>query len=363
MLRRDRQIRILIQQLTDACLVAASFWIAYVLRASLYVTNWLGLAPPPPHILTDAGTVLLAVVLIPITPLILESQGFYEHPISGSRAAILWPLVKGCMITVIGLALVAYAFHMPVPRAVPTFYGLISLALLYAKVECRRLMAKGRLHITPHKRRLLLAGTKNELARMCRELEGRRDDAVAIIAQFDLAHPLAQFVQAIHDHSVSGVILSARHTYFEQIENIIKACELEGVEVWLMADFFNTQISHTTSDELFGHPLLIFSSTPQLSWQSMFKQALDFFGAVFLLIVSSPVFAVVSIIIKATSPGPIFFRQKRSGLNGTPFHLYKFRTMVTNAEQFKQELEAMNEMNGPVFKLTNDPRVTGVGKW
>ena len=67
--------------------------------------------------------------------------------------------------------------------------------------------------------------------------------------------------------------------------------------------------------------------------------------------------------IKLTSPGPVFFRQQRSGLNGAPFTLYKFRTMVTNAEQFKHELEAMNEMSGPVFKVTNDPRITPIGKF
>jgi len=72
---------------------------------------------------------------------------------------------------------------------------------------------------------------------------------------------------------------------------------------------------------------------------------------------------VIAAAIKIASPGPVFFKQKRSGINGTPFTLYKFRTMVTNAEQFKQELEAMNEMTGPVFKVTNDPRVTGIGKF
>jgi lipopolysaccharide/colanic/teichoic acid biosynthesis glycosyltransferase len=71
----------------------------------------------------------------------------------------------------------------------------------------------------------------------------------------------------------------------------------------------------------------------------------------------------VAVLIKLFSPGPVFFRQQRSGLNGAPFTLYKFRTMVTNAEQFKHELEAMNEMTGPVFKVTNDPRITPVGRF
>jgi lipopolysaccharide/colanic/teichoic acid biosynthesis glycosyltransferase len=83
----------------------------------------------------------------------------------------------------------------------------------------------------------------------------------------------------------------------------------------------------------------------------------------FLLIALSWLFVILAILIKLTSPGPVFFRQQRSGLNGSPFTLYKFRTMGTNAEQLKHELEAMNEMSGPVFKVTNDPRVTPVGKF
>jgi lipopolysaccharide/colanic/teichoic acid biosynthesis glycosyltransferase len=71
----------------------------------------------------------------------------------------------------------------------------------------------------------------------------------------------------------------------------------------------------------------------------------------------------VALAVKLTSPGPVFFRQQRSGLNGAPFSIYKFRTMMTNAEQFQHELAAMNEMSGPVFKVTNDPRITPVGKW
>src|SRR2546430_11461687 len=72
---------------------------------------------------------------------------------------------------------------------------------------------------------------------------------------------------------------------------------------------------------------------------------------------------IISIFVKLSSPGPVFFRQSRSGLNGQPFTIYKFRTMVTNAEQLKHELAAMNEMTDCVLKVTNDPRVTRVGKF
>ena len=132
-----------------------------------------------------------------------------------------------------------------------------------------------------------------------------------------------------------------------------------------MADFFGPQIAHASLDELFGHPLLVFRTAPETSWQSLAKMLMDFFGALVLLVllIVIPVIPLIALVIKLTSPGPVLFRQQRSGLNGAPFTLYKFRTMVTNAEQFKHELEAMNEMRGPVFKVTNDPRITRIGKW
>jgi len=130
-----------------------------------------------------------------------------------------------------------------------------------------------------------------------------------------------------------------------------------------MADFFKTLISRTTFDEFQGHPVLVFRTTPEASWQSVMKQLLDLLGALVLLILGFIPLFVIGVVIKLTSPGPVLFRQQRSGLNGRPFTIYKFRTMVTNAEQLRHELEAMNEMKGPVFKVTNDPRITPIGKW
>jgi exopolysaccharide biosynthesis polyprenyl glycosylphosphotransferase len=196
------------------------------------------------------------------------------------------------------------------------------------------------------------------------QLQAQQDEGVDVVAALDLNQGGAQeLTTMLHEHSVYGVILSARRAYFEQIESVIKACELEGVEVWLVADFFATQISRTSFDELLGRPLLIFRTTPESSWHSIAKMLIDVFGSlIFLVFIASWLFPLIAISIKLTSRGPVFFKQQRSGQNGKPFTLYKFRTMVTNAEQYRHELEAMNEMSGPVFKLTKDPRVTLVGK-
>ncbi len=362
MLRRDLHIRMQMHQLADACLFGFSFWLASLLRLNGVVIEWFKFPAIPPD--SFSNVIWLYFALVPAAPLVLESQGFYNRPMMGPRRAALWPLLKGILIVTFGLVLTIYAFHQQIPRAVPTFFGIISFSLIFTKEEIIRWYLSSHLAQSQFKRRFILVGIERELARIRQELTERGDHSVSIVAEVNLVEtPVQQLVAELHNHSVYGVILSAKHTNFEQVEYVIRACELEGVEVWLVADFFSTQISRTSLDELLGRPLLIFRTTPEASWRIVVKQATDLLGSLLLLLVLSWVFVIVAILIKLTSPGPILFRQQRSGLNGRPFTIFKFRTMVTNAEQFQHELSAMNEMTGPVFKVTNDPRITPAGKF
>jgi len=363
MLRRDNQVRTQIHQLADACLFALSFVLAYLMRLSPEISDWLKLGSLPSHAFDNIGW--LFFVITPAAPLILESQNYYNRPPLCPRRMILWPLFKGCLITSVGLVVVMFILHMLTPRLVILFFGIVSFTLVYAKEEILRSVLKSKLGRTQLKRRFILVGTAREIARMQRDLHERAGDQAEVVAELDLVEtPVEKIVSVLHEQSVFGVILSAKHTNFEQVEYVIRACELEGVEVWLLADFFSTEISRTTLDELLGRPLLIFRTTPETSWQVIAKEFIDLAGAsVLLILIGSWLFPLIAIAIKISSPGPVFFKQQRSGKSGRPFTLFKFRTMVTNAEQYQHELAAMNEMSGPVFKVTNDPRVTPVGKW
>lgn len=362
MLRRDRQMRAQVNQLVDAFFFAVSFWLMLVLRADPQIIAWLNLKPMPPDAFENIGW--LYFVLIPGAPFVLELQGFYNRPLLGPRRAILWPLLKGCVLITLGLVVAVYVLHLNVPRWVIVWFGCLSFALVYLKEEILCLVYKSKLARAQYKRRFILVGASNEITRMRHELARQAEEGIEIVGEFDFTEaPLQQLIELLHEHSASGVIVNAKQAYFERVESVIKVCELEGVDAWLVADFFGTQIAHASLDELFGHPLLVFRTAPETSWQSLVKMLMDFFGALGLLILLSPLFLLIAAAIKFVSPGPVFFKQQRSGLNGAPFTLYKFRTMVTNAEQFKHELEAMNEMRGPVFKVTNDPRVTPIGKW
>jgi exopolysaccharide biosynthesis polyprenyl glycosylphosphotransferase len=223
-----------------------------------------------------------------------------------------------------------------------------------------------RLAKSQYQRRIILAGMPSEMARLRQMLGRLASESIVVCAEFDIAaDPPSRLIELVHEHSVSGVLVSARQTQLDRVESVIQLCEIEGVEAWLVADFFTTQIARASFDEMLGQPLLIFRSTPETSWQMLAKNLLDISGALVLLIFSIviPVLPLVALLIKVTSPGPILFRQQRSGLNGAPFTIWKFRTMATNSDQLKHELAAMNEMSGPVFKITNDPRITPLGKW
>jgi len=360
MLRRDQQIRTQIHQIADGCIFFASFLLAYILRSDPAIIAWLKL--PPSTQFEDFAKLLF--VVIPGAPLILETQGFYSRSPLSSRGAILWPLLKGCVGLTLGLVCVAYVFHLQVARMIMISFGCIGFCAVWVKEEILRFILKSKMAQAQYHRRFIIVGADNEITGMRAQLQAQQDEGVDVVAALDLNQAGAQeLTTLLHEHSVYGVILSARRAYFEQIESVIKACELEGVEVWLVADFFATQISRTSFDELLGRPLLIFRTTPESSWHSIAKMLIDVFGSfIFLVFIASWLFPLIAISIKLTSRGPVFFRQQRSGQNGKPFTLYKFRTMVTNAEQYRHELEAMNEMSGPVFKLTKDPRVTVVGK-
>jgi exopolysaccharide biosynthesis polyprenyl glycosylphosphotransferase len=362
MLRRDRHIRMQIHQLLDACLFALGFWLAYELRANQNIIDLFGLREwtQPFEIYMP-----LFLVLIPAAPLILEGQGFYARPPFYPRRTTAWILFKGCFYTSLGLVLTMFLFKIPpVARWVVIWFGFISFGLVLAKEEVMRWVASTKLARAQYRRRVILVGASDETARMEMELNSKSAEEVEILARVDLSEtPVQRLVEMLHEHSVNGVIVSAKHAYFEQVEAAIRACELEGVEAWLVADFFKAQISHTSFDDFYGWPVLVFRSTPESSWPTLAKQVIDSVGSFVLLVGFSWLFALIALLIKVTSPGPALFRQQRSGLNGRPFTLYKFRTMVTNAEQLKQELAAMNEMNGPVFKVTHDPRVTPVGRF
>lgn len=151
---------------------------------------------------------------------------------------------------------------------------------------------------------------------------------------------------------------------YEMIQEIVERAEEQGVIVRYLYPLFNTSIAKARAETFFGSSaVLTISSWPYEDWQFAVKRTLDFVLSLIIIIVFSPLLLGAAIAIKITSPGPVLFAQDRVGFNKRIFKLYKFRTMVTDAERLQDDLEKKNEMDGPVFKIKDDPRITRVGRW
>ncbi len=345
----------------DACLFALSFWLAHAIRSDPELAGLVGLEPA----LIPFETYLwVYLILIPASPLLLEASGFYRRPVLSPRWKTFTCLLQGCVMVCMGLTLLLFFTQVLTPRWMVLWFGGISFVLVYAKEEAFRILFRSRMAQPQFRKRFILVGVGSELSWIRNQLKAHPDEGADVVAELDVkTDSVAKLVDLLHEHSVNGVIISAEHTHFEQVETAIRACEIEGIEIWLVADFFRTQISRTTLDEFHGRPVLVFRATPDVPWQTLVKHSLDFvLSAIALTIVAVP-FLLIALAIKLTSPGPVFFRQQRAGLNGRPFTMYKFRSMVTDAEQLKHELAVLNEMSGPVFKISNDPRITPIGRF
>ena len=359
MLRRKQEINQQLQQVFDAFVLVFAFWGGYVLRSC--GTLWFGLDPVPPF----REFQWMIVVIMLGGPLLLEFQGFYEHPLQKQWRRTLIQLVRA----LVGLALFTGAcviflrVHVD-SRAVLLLFVALGVALLFVKdrlllAHGRRLAARGLLRDP-----VLLAGLPVDMDALVASLTDEQLHHIEIIGRVDIEkEPLENLVAALHRHAISRVFFAAAHTHLVNIQAAISACETEGVEAWLVADFIKTSIARPTFETIGERPMLVFRSTPEASWELLGKRAIDLAGALVGLVVFSLPLLFVALFIKLTSPGPVLFRQMRGGKYGKPFMMFKFRTMSTDAEMRRAEFLIFNQMNGPVFKVDNDPRVTRLGRF
>ncbi len=145
------------------------------------------------------------------------------------------------------------------------------------------------------------------------------------------------------------------------IEKIVEACEEQGILVRVRTDLFNLKIARSQVDNVEGVPVVTIRSGPEDGWPLVVKRVIDVIVSAAMLALLSPLLLLFAILIKLDSPGPVLFRQVRVGLNRRRFEVLKFRTMVNEADARQSTLESMNEAEGPVFKIKNDPRVTRLG--
>jgi exopolysaccharide biosynthesis polyprenyl glycosylphosphotransferase len=148
-----------------------------------------------------------------------------------------------------------------------------------------------------------------------------------------------------------------------EVRNTVRSCEELGVVFSLNYTDKNNKLTNAIKTIIGSQKFMTFINIPHNSFALAIKKIMDISLSFLMIICLSPFLLAIFILIKTTSKGPIIFKQSRVGLRGRQFSLYKFRTMIVNAEKLKKDLEAENEMDGPVFKIKDDPRVTNIGKF
>jgi exopolysaccharide biosynthesis polyprenyl glycosylphosphotransferase len=359
MIARKQEISLQLNQLIDAMILGVVFWACHFLLSSKIVPTFLPEMPGFTHFLW------MLAVIIPFGPFLLELQGFYNYQLEKSLRKSLGQIVRaGLWLIVILLAAVLF-LRLEIPSR--------SLLFVFCVAAPVALILKERLYIVHRTMRLSRGETGERII-----LAGETDKAHAILRSFSPSQRLEihvveivdleqlgteALIDAIHRTNVGRVILTFSRIEMDKVQRAIEACEVEGVEVWLSADFIHTSVARPTFESLGRRPMLVFRTTPELSWALLIKNAIDCSLAGVGLIVLSPLFLVIALAVKATSPGPVIFSQRRAGIHGRPFTMLKFRTMWIDAENCHSGLLGRNEMRGPVFKIERDPRVTPVGRW
>jgi exopolysaccharide biosynthesis polyprenyl glycosylphosphotransferase len=162
---------------------------------------------------------------------------------------------------------------------------------------------------------------------------------------------------------VDGVIVCLPiKSRYEEIQQALATCARVGVPAKYPADLFRSGLGVSFSDGSAATRVFYVAVAPN-DYRLLIKRAMDVLGAAALLVLLSPLILAVALVVKLTSPGPVFFTQERYGYMKRRFRMLKFRTMVDGAEQMQADLEHRNEASGPVFKIRDDPRVTGIGRF
>lgn len=174
---------------------------------------------------------------------------------------------------------------------------------------------------------------------------------------------LEQVGRILQTRVVDEVVFAVDLQGLARLEPVMQHCADLGIRTRLQLEFLPPAYSRVYLENFREVQLLSLSSAPDSELRLFFKRVFDVVLSFASLVVLSPLLIAIAAMIKITSPGPVFFQQTRCGLGGRRFMLYKFRSMINNAEQMRAELHQLNELDGPVFKISDDPRITTVGRW
>jgi exopolysaccharide biosynthesis polyprenyl glycosylphosphotransferase len=184
----------------------------------------------------------------------------------------------------------------------------------------------------------------------------------SVLGRFRGLGGLDRLPELLASGEVDEVIITLPWMYHRKILNLVAQCQQARVRVRIVPDVFQMRLTHVDVDDLNGIPLIGLRDVAISGWKLLLKRAIDVLGAVVGLVALSPLMACIALAIRLETPGSPIYRQTRIGKGGRPFTLYKFRSMYQGAEEERDRLAPLNEADGPLFKIRDDPRVTRVGR-
>ncbi len=358
----------------DAVLVVAAFYLAWYVR---YELQWYRSVDPASYTTFRFyfGISILAAMLILAA---FYMEGLYRLPRGVGYFEEFYRLFNGVTTVTIILMVGNYMFQ-PIYHS-RLVYGIAGVLILVftatGRLLNRQLMTRLRRKGVGI-RRVLLVGAGEVSRRIMRVLLANRNLGYEVVGflddnpnkgqrnlgPFDALGPIDNLSEVIAEKRVDEVIITLPWQYHRRIMSVLQQCERLNVRTRVVPDVLQMSLDRVDVEMLEGIPLLGVKHVSIAGPRLAFKRGIDLVLTGLSLIVLLPLMGLIALVIKLDSPGPALFVQKRIGKNGKPFYTYKFRTMVVEAEALREQLAALNEADGPLFKIRNDPRLTRVGRY
>jgi exopolysaccharide biosynthesis polyprenyl glycosylphosphotransferase len=306
-----------------------------------------------------------------------SSLGLYRISMQRSGWEKVRIVLESSILLWLCLGFLSFALKLDLSRPLIALFVFYQALILTA---CRLLVlfesrSKKPLSSSKHCRNILIVGTNGKARKMGDVISRYSDWGFRILGYIDagteqaiepggdVLGSLSDLPRIIENNVVDEIIFVGDRPNLDILDKILELCGEQGIRTRLAADFFPAKVTNLSMEFLENVPVITFSSAPEHAPSLFIKRVLDIVISSILLIVLLPFLAIVGLLVKLTSKGPIIYRQIRCGLYGRKFVLYKIRSMREGAEDVLWEIKHLNEMDGPVFKMRNDPRVTPLGRF
>ncbi|GAK60020.1 glucosyl-1-phosphate transferase [Candidatus Vecturithrix granuli] len=359
--------------LIDVSVVACSFGAAYLIR------SWFAEVAYVPRLMHFSEYFPLLGAILPIWLSLLYFNKMYASHRGKSYWPFLWTVVKTnvegiCVLSVLFFILKLHVFN----RSLIMLFVLLCIVCLTGEkillFKCLQYVRKQGRNI----KRVLLIGTDPKVQVLIKHINQHPETGFVIagllseapedigrnVYGYKVLGTADMLYQVLHTEIIDEVVFTTPIFALHRIKRSLEVCELMGINGRIFLDTCD-DASHFKMfiDSMIDIPLLSFSYREKQFFSLGIKRLMDIAIAGTLLLILSPLLAILAGLIKRESSGLAIFKQIRSGLNGRKFVMYKFRTMVDGAEALRNQLLTQNQSSGPIFKMEDDPRITPLGKY